>query len=211
MLKVQRGLISFALLIFFSISNLFAYAVSFDQKITVNDSPIADFKVLVQDKNVRTEASYNGMNIVTVRNENGVFHYYPEQKTAQKIPASMIKPNLTDDIANFGAYLEKNKAVVVGSEKVGDKDADIYQYKDETSQADTKVWMWKEKNFPLKIEVASGEGATVVEFNNIQFDPAVDPVSFQIPADVNIMELPDPSAAAAATPAVPETETPAAE
>lgn len=190
MKKLFSGILMAAFAILFLMpSKLFAYSVSFDEQISVNNTPLANFKVAVQDKNVRTESAYAGMEVVTLRNDAGIFNYFPKQKMAQKIPSNLIKANLTDDLPNFNAFLEKNKAAKVGDEKVDGKDAAIYQYKDAASQADTKIWVWKEKNFPLKIEIPRPKGSTLITFTNINFKPEIKTDTFKVPEGTKITEL----------------------
>ena len=58
------------------------------------------------------------------------------------------------------------------------------------------VWLWKEKNFPVKIEVTSAAGSTTIDFENVKFDPEIAANLFQVPEGVKVMDLPIPPAPA---------------
>ena len=170
-------------------SPLFAFAVSYDQKVSVNQSPIATIKVIVKDEKMHAESNFGGMTSVMIRNESGVYSYLPAQKMATKIPASMDRPNLTRDLPHFMDFLNKNGATKIGSEKIAAYDCDIYKFTEPTIKKDAKAWIWKEKGFPVKIEVNATEGLTVVELTNIQFTVNPDDATFKLPADAKIIDL----------------------
>jgi outer membrane lipoprotein-sorting protein len=190
-------------LVFFSFlmsltANAFAFAVSYDQKVSIENNPVATIKVAVQGENMRAESDFGGMKSVMLRNETGSYSYVPEQNAATKIPPAMDRPNLTRDLPRFMEFLNSNKGEKVGSEKVDGKDCDVYKFLEPTIQQEAKAWVWKEKQFPVKIEVPAPEGLTVVELYNIQFDPKLDAASFQLPAGVKVLDFEAAQQAAAA-------------
>src|SRR3989338_748830 len=183
-----RGLIFPALLLTHS-PLLLAFSVSYEQVITTNGAPMASFKVTVQDQNLRVESQWGGLDAIMIRNDTGQYNYIPSQNTATRIPLALHRPNLTDDLPNYTEFLQKNRATVVGSEEIQGRQTDIYQFTDPIGLGDTKAWVWKDKQFPIKIEVRNTQGTTVVELNNVQFDIAVEPAVFQIPDGVEVVEL----------------------
>ena len=178
----------------------FAFSVSYDQKVSVENNPVANIKVVVQDEKMRAESDFGGMKSVLVKNETGSYSYLPEQHMATKIPADMNRPNLTQDLPHFMDFLTKNKGEKIGSEKLEGRDCDIYKFTEPTIQKEAKAWIWTEKQFPVKIEVPAPEGVTRVELLNVQFNPLVEATTFQLPADVKILDL---AAAQQAPPPLP--------
>ncbi len=172
-----------------SLPQLFAFSVSYDQKVTVENATVATIQVVVQDEKMWAQSNFNGMETVVLRNESGAYSYIPAQKMATKIPAAMDRPNLTRDLPNFKEFLEKNNGKKIGTEKINNQETDIYQFTEPTLKKEAKAWIWPEKNFPLKIEVPAPEGLTVVELTNIQFDPQLKTDQFQLPEDVQVIDL----------------------
>ena len=213
-----------SLLNVFFTPRVFAFSVSYDQKVSVQDNAVATIKVVVKDEKMKAESDFGGIATVMLRNETGTYSYLPAQKMATKIPASMDRPNLTRDLPRFLDFLQENKAEKVGAEQLLGYDCDVYKFIEPTIQKEAKAWVWREKSFPVKIEVTAPEGLTTVELTNIQFDPQIDEAVFQVPTDAKVLDLeaaaqqapvqaaaegglPEAPAAdaAAPTPAVPET------
>ncbi len=75
----------------------------------------------------------------------------------------------------------------LGTDTVDGKLCDVYQYTLEGATA--KVWVWKEKSFPIKMETTTSGTTTTIEYQNIVFGTLSDSL-FQLPAGVQIMQLP---------------------
>lgn len=185
---------------FAQISAAFSFSVSYDQSVSLDSNPVAEVKVVVKDEFMKAESKFGDMTSVMYRNETGVYSYLPAQKVATKIPPSMDAPNLTRDLPNFMAYLQKNSGVKIGAEVLNGLDCDIYEFNEPTIQKLSKAWIWREKSFPVKIEVPAPEGLTIVELSNIQFDPPTDPAVFQLPADAEIVDFNTMAAGASSAP-----------
>ena len=83
--------------------------------------------------------------------------------------------------------MEEYNPVIVGSEVVDGKDCWVVEASAEG--VSTKYWIWKEKGFPVKVEVDTAEGKTTMEYKNIDFGNIPDS-EFELPAGVQIMEMP---------------------
>jgi outer membrane lipoprotein-sorting protein len=178
------------LALFLSItSQAFAFSVSYDQKVSVDNNAVANIKVLVKDDSMWAESDFGGMKTVMLRNETGSYSYVPEQNVATKIPAEMDRPNLTRDLPRFMDFLKANNAQKVGSEKVDNKDCDVYTFMEPMVQREAKAWVWKDKQFPVKIEVPAPEGLTLVELFNIEFDPKIEANAFTLPKEVKVLDF----------------------
>lgn len=174
---------------FAQLSAAYSFSVSYDQTVSLDNNPIAEVKVIVKDDSMRAESKFGDMTSVMFRNETGVYSYLPAEKVATKIPPSMDAPNLTRDLPDFMNYLQKNSGTKIGTEVLNGLDCDIYEFNEPTIQKLSKAWIWREKSFPVKIEVPAPEGLTVVQLSNIQFDPPTDPAVFQLPAETEIVDF----------------------
>ena len=192
-------------------SHAFAFSASYDQKVSVSGTHIATVSVKVKEQFMRAESDFGGMKTIMFRNSKGVFSYLPEQKVATQIPASLDRPNLTKDIPHYMDFLKANNAVKVGSEKFQGYDCDVYKFIEPTIKKEGKAWVWKEKKFPVKIEVNAAEGLTVVEMANIKLDQDVPNTEFDLPKNTQILQM-NPSRAVASAPQDAQTNAaPAAE
>ena len=168
-----------------------AMTVRFDQKISVNGNPIALVKVQSKADLMKAESEFQGMKLILVHNAKGTFSYSPLQKQAAKLPKAVEKTNLTAQLPHYLEFLEKNKAVKTGTETLEGRECDVYTFIEPVIRREAKAWIWREKKFPLKIEVASPGGATLIELINIQFDPQMKDADFELPGDVKVIEIPD--------------------
>ncbi len=186
---MKKSVSIFLLALFAVNSQALAFSTSFQQKISQGTLTI-DLKVQMKEKKMRVESNFGGVPSVTIRNDHGTYHYNPGQKTATKIPAELARPNVADELPNFTQFLKKQKAKLVGSETVDGHACDVYQFKDPATFADAKAWVWKEKNFPLKIEIGSPtRGLTRIEMRDIQWDQAIDDGIFELPAGLTVVDL----------------------
>lgn len=167
----------------------FAFSVSYDQKVSVDGNPVANIKVIVKDENMWAESDFGGMKTVMLRNESGNYSYVPANNVATKIPAEMDRPNLTRDLPHFVDFLKAHNGEKIGAETLEGKECDVYKFVEPMVQKEAKAWVWKEKQFPVKIEVPAPEGLTVVELNNIQFDPKTDAATFSLPKEAKIIDF----------------------
>ncbi|MCM8776193.1 MAG: hypothetical protein NC930_07600 [Candidatus Omnitrophica bacterium] len=169
--------------------NLWSFSASYDQKISSNNQTIATFFIQIKDAKMRAESKTPGFDQVVVRNDSGYYNYSPVTKQGIKLPPQMQRRNLADDIPQYMEFLKRNNATQIGSATVDDFETDIYQFEDPQGLGTTSVWLWREKNFPLKIEVKGQGGLTVVELFNVQVDVPLDDAIFELPPDVKISEL----------------------
>jgi len=51
------------------------------------------------------------------------------------------------------------------------------------------MWIWKEKGFPIRIEMTSIEGTFIIEYKNIEFTDVPDSM-FELPEGVQIVDIP---------------------
>jgi outer membrane lipoprotein-sorting protein len=102
---------------------------------------------------------------------------------------------MLDKLAQFTevfSKLDSWKKSKVGSDKVGDIACDLYAFKDtaDGQAIEGKVWLWKEKNFPVRI-TQSAQGRTVtVEHSEAEINEKIALEMFEPPAGVKFLEPP---------------------
>lgn len=205
--------------LFFCFSAFFAFAVfsnsawaftgSYEETISMSERVVAKFKVTAKGEFVKTEFLNDENPEQVIKNASGTYRVIPSQKVALKLPDLGEKENLLDDMDNYQQFLQENQAKVIGSEKVQEKDTDIYEFVDPMTQKNAKAWVWKEKNLPLKIEVQANEGLLAVELSNVDLTSPIDDSIFTIPQDFKIVEL-KPSGPPEAEPALQAEASPGA-
>jgi len=187
---MTRILKLFVLMLIILPSALQAFTATFEQTISHNDQTIANFNIIIEDNSLRAESTIGDVNTVMIRNDSGSYSYFPDQNVAYKVPDTS-SPNISDDLPDYMGFLKKQNAKKVGSEKLGQYDCDIYEFMDSASSQPSKAWVWKEKAFPIKIEVETPEGIVRVKFNDIQIGIEVDSKSFEFSSETKLLTMPE--------------------
>jgi len=125
--------------------------------------------------------------------KNGVALSFEEGRTEGiKMP---LNQRILDTLAQHTEVITKLdiwKKAKTGEEKLGNKECEIYSFNDKSSgqPATGKVWLWKEKNFPIRM-VLEAEGQSVtIEHSDVQVNEAVSPAMFEAPVGVKFVDLP---------------------
>ena len=167
---------------------VFARSVAYDQK-TVMDDEVTTAKVILQDEQFRMEAVQEGVTTVAIRNAQGIFTYLPAERLAMKLPAlETSQGGVIEDLNHYVSYVNQHNGKVIGQETVDGKVCDIYQFVDPANGNATTAWVWKEQEFPLRMETDGPEGKVITEIQNLQFDVPVDPSLFEIPAGFKMVD-----------------------
>jgi outer membrane lipoprotein-sorting protein len=103
-----------------------------------------------------------------------------EENIAYKVDWSQAPSNPTEDG-------EQIHPTYLGTATVDGHLCDVYQWTDQGTTE--KMWIWKEKSFPVKMEVTTSSGTMTTEYKNIVFGTLSNDL-FQLPADVQIMQFP---------------------
>lgn len=169
----------------FSLSDMFTKtssikSVKYDSIITAQGSSVTQ-KVWLKEKKMKVETLAEGERIVTIINmdESVMYSYMPSQNIAFKTPFDYNQP-ISSPLEPVNDY----KPIVIGSETIDGKDCVILQYSIEGVQ--TKAWYWKEKGFPIKLQMTTQEGVSTIEYKNIEFTN-IDDSEFTLPAGVQII------------------------
>jgi outer membrane lipoprotein-sorting protein len=106
------------------------------------------------------------------------------QNTACKIDISQAP---TNPLANG----DQIHPTYLGTDTVNGNLCDVWQWTRVTAAGTwtIKLWLWKDKLFPVKIEATTSTGTTTVEYQNIVFGTLSDSL-FVLPAGVQVMQFP---------------------
>ena len=161
--------------------------VKYDQIMSGPGIPDTTAKVWLKSEagKMKTETTMQGQTTIMIAdwNEGVVYNYMPAQNMAFKMDIGQAPESPVEGTVNLDDY----EPVIVGSEVVDGKDCWVVEA--DREGVNTKSWIWKEKGFPVKVEVDTDQGKMIVEYKNIDFGDIPDS-EFELPAGVQIMEMP---------------------
>lgn len=148
-------------------------------------------QVWMKGNMMRVDSTPGGQLVTTIRRPDGLYNYVPSQNMLTKMP----EMNPKEEIRNPREYIEHLYGMgisPVGAEKVGQYDCNVYKYKDTFSGSPTTAWIWKEKNFPVKIEMQTPFGTSTAVFSDININIAVSDRLFELPKNARFFDISDP-------------------
>jgi outer membrane lipoprotein-sorting protein len=111
------------------------------------------------------------------------------ENTAYKMDMSQVPDNPTENE-------DQIHPTYIGTDTFDGHLCDVWQWTEQVAGAGTstenvtsKVWVWKDKSFPVKMESTISSGTTTIEYRNIVFGTLSDSL-FQLPAGVQITSMP---------------------
>jgi outer membrane lipoprotein-sorting protein len=165
-----------------------AFSVVYDQK-TTQGREVYQSKMSVKDGLFRMEMTAGGQTSLIIHNAEGTYTVMPSEGMAMKIGRPHPGQGPVRGAANYAQYLQQQRAERIGSETIDGRACDIYRYTDsETGDLNT-AWVWKEKMFPIRIEIDGAKGKLIMEFSNIQLGAAIPDETFQLPKGVQVMDM----------------------
>jgi hypothetical protein len=140
--------------------------------------------VWMKNNKMRTETTMEGETIITFLDIDAqtMYVYYPDQNMAMKVTFEM-----PESAVGEAESVPDYNPVIIGTETLDGKVCLVVEYTVEGST--TKMWIWKDKGFPIRIESVTPDGTVVVEYKNIDFGDIPDS-EFELPAGVEILEIP---------------------
>ena len=165
-----------------------ALSASYDQTITQSGKVIAG-KVTVKGELFRMEMRIGEEPTITVKNQSGVYSYLPSEEMAMRLPALDVSQQPVASEDDYQAYLQAQHAEHLRSETVNGYPCEVYRFLDPHTHGPATVWVWTEKQFPVKFELSGLSEGTVVELTNIRLGIAADDALFQLPPDVKVMDM----------------------
>ncbi|MFA6564678.1 MAG: hypothetical protein WCV00_22420 [Verrucomicrobiia bacterium] len=142
--------------------------------------------------NMRVVTAMEGKRQVIVIKSGTALIFEEGGTMGMKMP---LKQQMLDQLAQYTEVFSKLdtwKKAKTGEEKLGDKACEIYGFNDKSGgqTATGKVWLWKEKNFPMRMMLESQGQSVTVEHSDVQVNEGVSPAMFEAPAGVKFVELP---------------------
>ena len=165
-----------------------AFSVSYDQTITGSQGTMTS-KVALKDDQFRIESVMGGSTAITIRNAEGVFTYLPQEGIAMRLPVRNASQQPVQGADNYPKYLQEHNARLVRSETWHGMACDVYEFTDPGLKGTTTAWVWKEKQFPVRMEMHGPDGLMTVELSNIQMGAAAQDAMFQLPPGVKPMDM----------------------
>jgi outer membrane lipoprotein-sorting protein len=160
-------------------------SVKYDMVMTAPGAPVVTQKIEVKGNKMRTEMTQEGQTqiILVDYDARTMYMYMPEENMAMKVAFNPPAKSAVEEAQSVTGY----NPTVVGTETIDGKVCLVVEYTAEG--AATKMWIWEEHAFPIRVEVTTAEGKTTVEYKNIEFVDIPDS-EFELPEDVEIVEVP---------------------
>ncbi len=165
-----------------------AFSAIYDQQVTTG-SQVVRGKVTMKDGLFRMEATIEGQETVTIHNASGTYTYLPQQGMAMKIPGLDVSQQPLEHAGDYQQYLQQRRAERTGTAVIDGHPCEIYRFTDPSFQGTMTAWVWTEKQFPIKMELAGPQGTTLVELTNVRLGSAVPESAFQLPAGAQVMDM----------------------
>ncbi len=163
-----------------------AFTASYEQTTTGTGLPGPQTQsIKIDGSKIRVEMDTPEGRAVTIINGDEMYSYILSQNKAMKMTGQRAFD--MDVLSDYGSYLESLNAKVVGSEKIGRYDCDIYEFKDPKANMTSKVWLWKGKEFPVKVENKLPHGAITTVMENVKIGIKIDNAEFTLPPGVEVI------------------------
>lgn len=145
----------------------------------------------VSGEKMKVETKTENYSLITVVNQEGVFYLDPAQKIAWKSLPAGVKP-VPDKISGLKgqswADFSQKGIKKIGSGNLSGKPCLIYAFNKPHEKTSGKIWLWAEKQFPLKIIIEKETEKMTIINKEISFRNITDQSIFQIPQGYQIIE-----------------------
>ena len=165
-----------------------AFSVSYDQE-TTQGRQVTTGKVSMKDEMFRMDTTAEGQTMAIIHNASGTYTYMPAEGMAMKLAALNASQRPIEHADNYPQYLQERHAERIGTETVDGHSCEVYRFTDPEIQGTVTAWVWIEKQFPIKMEIDDGSAKTLVEIRNVQLGAVIPDAAFQLPADVQVMDM----------------------
>lgn len=159
--------------------------MQYDMVITAPGAPTMTQAAWVKKNKMRMEITQQGQtNVVLVDNDAmTMYTYMPAQNMAMK----MTWEPTTKSAVNEAQSLSDYDPTIIGTETIDGKVCTVVQHS--VDGQTMKMWLWQDHGIPIRVEVTTAQGMTVMEYKNIQFVDIPDSM-FALPAGVEIIQMP---------------------
>lgn len=158
-------------------------SVKYDLLITGPGAPTMTQKIWVKKNKMRTETTQEGETVIILMDIDAgtMYMYIPAQNIAMKIDFDPTTKSAMEEVKSIPNYNPE----IVGTESIDGKVCLVVEYTVE--EATTKVWIWEEHGFPIRMEMTTTAGKTTVEYKNIEFVDIPDSM-FELPSGVQVIQ-----------------------
>ncbi len=163
-------------------------SLTFEWEMTGTDGFSSSGTQYIQGSNFRMDANVQGAGQATMlykADTNEAWMVNLDQNTAMKLGTYDAETESVNPLEPMSAYAE-DMYNVVGQENIDGKRCTVMEVTDGTTY--TKMWVWEEYGFPLKMEIVADGNQINYEYKNVSFDKIPDSV-FEVPAGVQIMDM----------------------
>ena len=137
----------------------------------------------------RWEGNFEGEDMVLLMDLGArqALVYIPAEEMAFRMDYSSAEETVGETPQAQIKEMMEYQPETLGTEVIDGKECLVASYSKDGEQI--KIWVWLEHGFPIRTEITTAEGTTVMKLTNIQIGGVPDS-TFELPADVEIMEMP---------------------
>jgi outer membrane lipoprotein-sorting protein len=165
-------------------------SVKYDKVITSPGKETQTIKVWVKGNKMREETTTQGQTVITLLDMDWdartMYVYNPEQRkdlawSVTYVPAK----SAMDEAQSIPDYAP----TIIGHETLDGEVCLVVKYTvvEYTVAVTSKMWIWEQYGFPLRIETTTAEGKTIIEYKNVEFGDIPDS-TFELPEGVKIVD-----------------------
>ncbi len=159
--------------------------MKYDIVITSPGSDTQTTKVWVKGKKMRKEETTTWGQTITLLDMDWdartMYMHYPEKWKDMVWKVTYVPAKSAMDEAQ--SILDYN-TTIIGHETLDGEVCLIVKYTVEGLPS--KMWIWEQYGFPIRVEMTTAEGKTIIEYKNIEFGDIPDS-TFELPKGVRIM------------------------
>ncbi|MDD3088457.1 MAG: hypothetical protein PHT95_00730 [Candidatus Omnitrophica bacterium] len=160
----------------------YGYTANYKQHVETNDGFVVAYDVWIDEENIKMDAAMiSGERRVLLVNKDGVLAYMPSSDTYIKMNSSPNWPVGTRNPIEFVRWLKTRDKETLPEETIDGYPCLGYRFMDTESGSIVTVWVWKDKDFPVKIVLAGGLIESVTRFSDIKVDIPVPEGTFSLP------------------------------
>ena len=161
---------------------------SFEQVVTISGQEAQVMKVAIKGQKMRMEFGQGGKSVIMIGNpeQKAAYMLTSGENQALKLPYDQFETQKSQARDPGALSKEALSGQLTGTDTVDGKPCDVYTFS--SSLDSSKVWIWKEKGFPLKAEL-SGSGQSIhIEYRDIKTGGLPDNL-FELPPGVQVVDL----------------------
>jgi outer membrane lipoprotein-sorting protein len=160
-------------------------SVKYDMVITAPGAQTMTQQIWVKKNKMRTEMTQGGQSTIIMMDMDAktMYSYMPAQNMAFKMTFNPTTESAVGEAQSLQSYSPKT----VGTETIDGKVCTVVEYTDQGTTS--KMWIWQDRGFPIRVETTTAQGKTVIEYKNMDFSDIPDSM-FELPVGCQIMQMP---------------------